>query len=46
MGLEIEQLLSKVSSARNFVSLIYNLFSYLLFFVLFIPLLNVIILNE
>ena len=46
MGLEIEQLLSKVSCARNFMSLIFYFFGYLLFLVLFIPLLNMIILNE
>ena len=45
MGLEIEQLLSKVSCARDFVSIIYNFFGYLLPLVLFIPLLNMIILN-
>ena len=45
MGLEIEQLLSKVGCARNFVSSIYNFFGYLLRLVLFIPWFNIIILN-
>ena len=46
MGLEIEELLTKVSCARNSVILICDLFGYVLFSVLFIPLFNVIILYE
>jgi len=46
MGLEIEELLSKVSRTRDFVILICDLFGYVLFSVLFIPLFNVIILYE
>ena len=45
MGLKIEELLSKVSRARDFVILICDLFGYVLFSVLLIPLFNVVILH-